>query len=61
MKHFLGSTETIVAPNYSSNICLLGSEGLVWIDPIEFKCLDLNLLSKNQNSSLNYMAEEIVP
>lgn len=46
MKHFLGSTQTIVAPNYSFSICLFGWEGLIWINPIEFKCLDLNLLSK---------------
>lgn len=50
MKHFLGSTQTLV--NHSSNIRLFRWGGLIWINPIEFKCLDLNLLSKKQNGSL---------
>lgn len=52
MKHFLGSTETIVAPNYSPSIRFFGCEGQIWINPIEFKCLDLNLLSKKLNGGL---------
>lgn len=51
MKHFFGSTQTLV--NHSSNTCWFRWGGLIWINPTEFKCLDLNLLSKKQNGSLS--------
>lgn len=46
MKHFLGSTQTPV--NHSSSICLFPWGGLISNNPIEFKCLHLNLLRKKQ-------------